>query len=61
MIVITDTHGEARRIASVREGVADLTCSICNNSPVFVEKYDNARKAMDENIKFAKQLINFPK
>jgi hypothetical protein len=29
--------------------------------PVFVERYDNARKSMDENIKFAKQLINFPK
>jgi len=29
--------------------------------PVFVERYDNARKAMDENIKFAMQLMNFPK
>jgi hypothetical protein len=29
--------------------------------PVFVEKYNNARKAMDENIKFAKQLMHFPK
>jgi hypothetical protein len=28
---------------------------------VFVERYDNARKAMDENIKFANQLMNFPK
>jgi hypothetical protein len=29
--------------------------------PVFVEKYDNARKAMDESIMFANQLMNFPK
>jgi hypothetical protein len=29
--------------------------------PIFVERYNNARKAMDENIMFAKQLMNFPK
>jgi hypothetical protein len=28
---------------------------------VFVDKYNNARKAMDENIKFAHHLRNFPK
>ena len=28
---------------------------------VFVDKYNNACKAMDENIKFARQLTNFPK
>jgi hypothetical protein len=28
--------------------------------PVFVERYDNLRKAMDENIRFVKQLISFP-
>ena len=30
-------------------------------SQIFVDKYNSARKAMDENIKFAIQLINFPK
>jgi hypothetical protein len=29
--------------------------------PIFVERYDNIRKAMDENIMFAKQLMNFSK
>jgi hypothetical protein len=28
---------------------------------VFVDKYNNARKAMDENIKFARHLMKFPK
>lgn len=28
---------------------------------VFVDKYNNARKAMDENIKYAHHLMNFPK
>jgi hypothetical protein len=28
---------------------------------VFVERYDNARKAMDANIRFTNQLMNFPK
>jgi hypothetical protein len=28
---------------------------------VFVDKYNNVRKAMDENIKFAHHLMNFPK
>jgi hypothetical protein len=27
---------------------------------VFVDKYNNARKAMDENIKFARQMMNVP-
>ena len=27
---------------------------------VFIEKYNNARKAMDESIKFAHQLMSFP-
>ena len=30
-------------------------------SQIFIERYNNARKAMDENVKFANQLISFPK
>jgi hypothetical protein len=28
---------------------------------VFIERYNNARKAMDENVKFGNQLVSFPK